>query len=287
MAAPTSQQLWGEMQNLENQMGQYNLAQAPDIFRRELGAQMQNFAPQLQELGRAEAQAYKLPFQVSNEFQNMQNAGRFVNPGVVGTQFTGPNPMEVLGMGLGRMGDQFSVIDTLNRGLDMQKGRFEDILGKIGQQYQTGYNQLLDRYNRVTPLYGQALQKEESEKSRRAAMAAQAAQLRSLMGGGVGTPTPVPTNPKLVVDTKEAVANTPGPFESLAQTFGLTPAARAAGALLTGGDRGRQDATNIMLDYFRGIPLAAQGGFIGNMLKSGNASAGASANRSNIPVRQR
>jgi hypothetical protein len=189
MAVPSAGQLYNQLQGINQQLGTYNLGAAPGQIQTAIGNAVNNFRPQYQELANAQNAAYGLPGQVYNEFQNMQNTGAFQNPGISGTQFTGLNPLQVLGVGMGRIGNQFSIADALSGGLDFQKARLEDIIKSVGNQYQTGYNQTLDSYNRLLPLYQQQAQAEENARNRAASSAASGMNLKALMDAINGTGT--------------------------------------------------------------------------------------------------
>lgn len=191
---PGSEQIYTDLQGIEGQLGQYNLGAAPGVIRDQLNQAVGGFQPQYQELARQEGRAYGMPQQVMAAYEKAQNSGQFMAPGMSNTQFTGTNPLSRLGNSLGQIGEQFGVADSMSKGLDFQKGRLEDIIGKIGNQYNTSYEQMLGKYNRQLPFYQMALQREEAEKQRAEARAArgaaaraaaqQQADIMSMLGGG-------------------------------------------------------------------------------------------------------
>ena len=160
MGLPNSANLYQQMQEAENKMNSYNLAGAPGNIGKAVRGAVRILQPQFQELGRAEAQAYKVPQQVMADYQQAQQSGAFQAPGIQGTEFTGTNPLARLGTALGRVGEQFGNIDALSQGIGFQKQRLEDIIGNIGRQYEAGYQQAQGQYNRLLPLFQAAMSRE-------------------------------------------------------------------------------------------------------------------------------
>jgi len=70
MGLPNSANLYQQMQEAENKMNSYNLAGAPGNIGKAVRGAVRNLQPQFQELGRAEAQAYKVPQQVMADYLN-------------------------------------------------------------------------------------------------------------------------------------------------------------------------------------------------------------------------
>lgn len=104
---------------------------------RELGKAVEYFKPQYNELAQQEAKSYKLIPETMQQFNKMRNNGVFQNEGVLDSKFTGISPMDALGVGMGRIGENFATSDALSRGIDFQRGRLETIISDLLGQYST------------------------------------------------------------------------------------------------------------------------------------------------------
>lgn len=164
--APTSSQLYGQMQGVMDQYKAMTPATSSQITD-ELLRRVDYFRPQLQEISGAEASAYASPAALMEQFNQ-----RF---GMGDERQYGPSASAQLSSILSNVGQQMGTVDTLNNILASQRGRIEQMGGDIYNQYNASRQALMDRYNMLTPLYQSALQREEAARARAArARAAQA-----------------------------------------------------------------------------------------------------------------
>lgn len=106
-----------------------------EITRQVFGA-VRGLRPQIREARRAEAKAFALPGEITRQFERRRQAGEFVpeGSGIIGTEFTGIDPITQLGIGIGRVGQQLGVADTFNQALNLQRGRLDQIIRDIFEE---------------------------------------------------------------------------------------------------------------------------------------------------------
>lgn len=202
-------------QNYMNAMNQYmNTApvSANDI-QSALNAKVNNFLPQYQELGQAQAKAYSAPADVMSNLQSMYGSNN------------GPDMFSRLSSAMNEIGNRMGTAQALGNSIDAQRGRLGDMANSILDTYNQGRQMQGQNAQNLLSLYGTQLgnetQRYSAQLQNAAAMANVALQrqqlaneqayqqryLDMLKGGPDTTTTKPPGGPdsnKLTINTTPA-----------------------------------------------------------------------------------
>lgn len=143
---------------------------------------MNNNMPVLKEGAAQEAKAYTLPGELMNQY-NQQFGGTFGGASAVGR----------LNSVLGRLGNQFSLMNLTGKIANNQGARMGDMAKSIADQYNAQIQALQSKYQMLTPLYQAQLSQEEAARSRAAAYG----------GGGGGGSYNLPPMPSTNLTTNQ------------------------------------------------------------------------------------
>jgi hypothetical protein len=133
-------------------------ANAGDVYS-DLSARVDNFKPQYKELRNTEAQAYAMPTQVMQEYQQQQQ----------GQGGYGPSALSQLNGILNRVGQMYGTANVMRDSIGESRGRLQDMTNDVLGQYNAMREDQKTLYGMQSPLYQSALSSEENEKNRAAA----------------------------------------------------------------------------------------------------------------------
>lgn len=186
----SSDQTYSNIQNLQQQAQGY-APTSQNTITSMLASKVNNFQPQYQELGNAQAAAYAAPANDLNAFQQQDGATG------------GPSAFQRMSSVLNDIGNQYGTANAISGAIDSAKGRIGDIANGVYQQYQNGLNNINTQIGQDSSLYGSQLSHEaamaqiglqqQQLQAQRDYQNAQLAAMKGMYGPG-GGPT-VPTDP--------------------------------------------------------------------------------------------
>lgn len=201
--ANTSADTLGQLQALQAQLNPLmsDYGAAPDWFKEQINKKFNNNMPLLKEGAALEAGAYTLPGELMSQYDQQY-----------GNTFGGASGMARLNSILGRLGNQFSLVDVASGLADQQGARINDLANSLTNQYGSTIDAMQNKYNMMLPIYQSQLDIEENAKNRalqerlaaqsRAAARSQGLNFNKLMedvknrqntgGGGTTSRTPPP-----------------------------------------------------------------------------------------------
>ncbi len=171
----------GQMRNVMGQLDPLlnDLPQSSEYFRKGINEAYGNNLPLLKEGAALEAGAYALPGQLMDQYNSE-----------FGNVFGGASATGRLNSVLGRLGNQFGLVDVASGLADRQGARIDDMAKRLSEQYGLGIQGLQTKYDMLSPLFQSKLSAEQQAANRAASsraaqqsnMSLQRHQLGSVLG---------------------------------------------------------------------------------------------------------